>query len=66
MLLKVVTFNIAHGKGMDGEVNLERQAKLINAYKPDIVFLQEIDMYTKRAENKNCSQKSFLLYCKCG
>ena len=45
MLLKVVTFNIAHGKGMDGEVNLERQAKLINAYKPDIVFLQEIDMY---------------------
>ena len=67
MLLKVVTFNIAHGKGMDGEVNLERQAKLINAYKPDIVFLQEIDMYTKRAENKNqireFSKKVYLPYC---
>lgn len=67
MLLKVITFNIAHGKGMDEIVDLERQAKLINSYKPDIVFLQEIDMYTKRAGNINqireFSKKVYLPYC---
>ncbi len=67
MLLKVITFNIAHGKGIDGNVDIERQAKLINSYKPDIVFLQEIDMYTKRAGDKNqireFSKKVYLSYC---
>lgn len=66
MLLKVVTFNIAHGKGMDGIIDIERQAKIINEYKPDIVFLQEIDMYTKRAGNRNqireFSKKIYLPY----
>lgn len=67
MLLKVITFNIAHGRGMDGNVDIDRQAKLINSYKPDIVFLQEIDMYTKRAGNMNqireFSKKVYLPYC---
>lgn len=67
MLLKVITFNIAHGKGNDGKVDIERQAKLINKYKPDIVFLQEIDMYTKRAGDINqireFSKKVYLPYC---
>lgn len=53
MLIKIVTFNIAHGKGTDGIVNIERQADLVNLLKPDIVFLQEIDMYTKRAGARN-------------
>ena len=67
MLLKIITFNIAHGKGLDGIVNVERQAELINSYKPDIVFLQEIDMYTKRAGERNqireFSKKVYLPYC---
>ena len=67
MLLKVITFNIAHGKGMDEIVDLERQADLINQYQPDIVFLQEIDMYTKRAGDTNqireFSKKIYLPYC---
>lgn len=67
MLLKVVTFNIAHGKGMDEAVDLERQATLINRYKPDIVFLQEIDMFTKRAGDTNqireFSKRVYLPYC---
>ena len=67
MLLKVVTFNAAHGRGMDGVVNLARQAELINTYKPDIIFLQEIDMYTKRAgemnQIKEFSKKVYLPYC---
>ena len=53
MLIKIVTFNMAHGKGMDGVINLEKQAEIINSYKPDIVFLQEIDMYTKRVGEVN-------------
>ena len=67
MLIKIITLNIAHGKGMDGLVNIERQAELINTYKPDIVFLQEIDMYTKRAGERNqireFSKKVYLPYC---
>ena len=67
MLLKIVTFNIAHGKGLDGIIDLERQAELVCKCKPDIVFLQEIDMYTKRAGERNqireFSKKISLPYC---
>ena len=67
MLLKVITFNCAHGKGMDGKVDIERQANILNVYKPDIIFLQEIDMYTKRTEERNqireFSRKVYLPYC---
>ena len=67
MLIKIITFNIAHGRGLDGIIDIERQAELINEYKPDIVFLQEIDMYTKRAGERNqireISKKIYLPYC---
>lgn len=53
MILKIITFNIAHGKGMDGTVDVARQAEVLKEYKPDIVFLQETDMYTKRAGEVN-------------
>ena len=66
MLIKIVTFNIAHGKGLDGIINLDRQAELVSKHKPDIVFLQEIDMYTKRAGERNqireFSKKIYLPY----
>ena len=29
MILKIITFNVAHGKGMDGKVDLKRQAEAI-------------------------------------
>ncbi len=38
MILKIITFNVAHGRGMDGKVDLQRQAEVIKEYKPDIVF----------------------------
>lgn len=67
MLIKIITFNIAHGKGMDGIVDIERQADVIQRYNPDIVFLQEVDMYTKRAGESNqireFSKKIYLPYC---
>lgn len=53
MLLKALTFNMCHGEGLDGKIDVRRQAMFIKKFKPDIVFLQEIDMYTKRAYNKN-------------
>lgn len=53
MILKAVTFNMCHGEGLDGKIDVRRQACFIRNYKPDIIFLQEIDMYTKRAYHKN-------------
>lgn len=53
MILKIITFNVAHGKGMDGVIDVKRQADLIKSYNPDIVFIQEIDMYTKRVGDMN-------------
>lgn len=53
MILKLVTFNIAHGKGMDGIIDIKRQTEIIKQYKPDIIFLQEIDMFTKRVNYQN-------------
>lgn len=67
MILKIITFNVAHGRGMDGKVDLQRQAEVIKEYKPDIVFLQEVDMYTKRAGDMNqireFSKAIGLYYC---
>ena len=36
-----------------GKIDVRRQSILLRKYKPDIIFLQEIDMYTKRAYHKN-------------
>lgn len=41
--LRVVAYNIKHGRGMDGKVDLERVAKVLRALKPDVIALQEID-----------------------
>ena len=53
MILKCITFNMCHGEGLDKKIDVRRQAIIIRKYNPDIVFLQEIDMYTKRAYYKN-------------
>ncbi len=47
--IRVITYNIHHGEGMDKKFGLERIAKLLMAEKPDIVALQEVDQGTKRA-----------------
>ncbi|MBK1827461.1 endonuclease/exonuclease/phosphatase family protein [Haloferula rosea] len=41
--LKVVCWNIHHGVGEDGRLDLERIAKVIEMEKPDLVALQEVD-----------------------
>jgi endonuclease/exonuclease/phosphatase family metal-dependent hydrolase len=47
--LRVLTYNVHHGEGTDGKLDLERIAKVITAAKPDLVALQEIDRGTKRS-----------------
>ncbi len=46
--MKIMSYNILHGEGLDGIVNLERTCSVINAQSPDIVLLQEIDVATRR------------------
>jgi endonuclease/exonuclease/phosphatase family metal-dependent hydrolase len=46
--LRVLTYNIHHGEGMDGKIDLNRIAQLIKQLNPDLVALQEVDRNTKR------------------
>lgn len=47
--LRVMTFNIRHGKGLDGRVNLKRIIDDIRYGDPDIVALQEVDRFHIRS-----------------
>src|SRR6478609_4130425 len=47
--IRVITYNIHHGEGMDKKFDLERIAKVLLAEKPDIVALEEVDQGTRRA-----------------
>ena len=53
MPLRILSYNIKHGAGMDDVVNLERQAAVINGCEPDIVGLQEVDSIVPRSGNVN-------------
>ena len=41
--LRIATYNIRHGQGMDNAVDLERTATVLRQHQPDIVGLQEVD-----------------------
>ena len=45
---RLLSYNIHHGEGMDGKLNLARIAELIKAEQPDAVALQEVDRNCKR------------------
>lgn len=44
-IVKVMSFNIAHGLGMDGIVDLEKTAEVIEDSCATIIALQEVDRY---------------------
>jgi endonuclease/exonuclease/phosphatase family metal-dependent hydrolase len=46
--IRVVTYNIHHGEGMDGKVDLKRIANRLLAVEPHLVALQEVDQGTRR------------------
>jgi len=51
--LRVMTYNIHVGVGMDKKLDLQRIAGVINAEHPDLVGLQEVDRGVKRTEGKD-------------
>ncbi|MFO0913983.1 MAG: endonuclease/exonuclease/phosphatase family protein [Pirellulales bacterium] len=46
--LTLLTYNIHHGEGLDGKIDLPRIARVIQQANPDIVALQEVDRNTQR------------------
>ena len=46
--LRVAAWNIKHGRGMDGEVDLERIADVLRDLDADVITLQEVDDRTER------------------
>ena len=48
LVLRIMCYNIRHGRGMDDIVNLERTGNVIKEWKPDLVALQEVDKNTQR------------------
>lgn len=47
--LRVLSYNIHHGRGMDDVVDLNRIAEVINEVRPDVVALQEVDRGVERS-----------------
>ncbi len=52
-VLRVLTFNIHHGEGLDGRLDLERIARVIKAERADVVALQEVDRGTERTQKRD-------------
>jgi endonuclease/exonuclease/phosphatase family metal-dependent hydrolase len=46
--VRVLTYNIHHGEGTDGKLDLERIAAVIRSVDPDFVAVQEVDIRTTR------------------
>lgn len=51
--LRVMTYNIHVGVGMDKKLDLQRVADVINREQPDLVGLQEVDRGVRRTEGKD-------------
>ena len=51
--LRVMTYNIHHGEGIDGKLDLARIAELIKRQKADIVALQEVDQGVERTAKRD-------------
>ena len=47
--IRVLAYNIKHGRGNDGRVDLQRAAQVIRRLNPDIVALQEVDVDVTRS-----------------
>jgi endonuclease/exonuclease/phosphatase family metal-dependent hydrolase len=47
--LRVLSYNIHHGEGMDKRIDLGRIAKVVKGAGPDVVMLQEVDRRTRRS-----------------
>jgi len=48
-IVRVATFNVHHCEGLDGRVDVERIARVIEATSADLVALQELDRWMTRS-----------------
>lgn len=55
--LRILTYNIRHGQGTDGKLDLERVAKVIRQVQPDLVALNEVDKGVQRSGQVDQPQK---------
>jgi endonuclease/exonuclease/phosphatase family metal-dependent hydrolase len=46
--LRILTYNIHHGEGIDGKLDLARIADVIRSARPDLAALQEVDQLAAR------------------
>lgn len=49
--MKIMTYNIQHGEGMDGKLDLQRIAKQIRQSNADIIGLEEVDNHWSERSN---------------
>jgi endonuclease/exonuclease/phosphatase family metal-dependent hydrolase len=47
-VVRLMAYNLHHGEGNDGVLDLERLARVIDAQQPDLVALQEVDVGVRR------------------
>lgn len=47
--LRVLSYNVHHGEGTDGKLDLARIARVVKKASPDLVALQEVDQDTERS-----------------
>jgi endonuclease/exonuclease/phosphatase family metal-dependent hydrolase len=52
-ILRIMTYNIHHGRGTDGKVDPARTAAVIKEANADIVGLQEVDKNVRRSGNRD-------------
>jgi len=55
--LRVCSYNIHHGQGMDGKLDLERIAAVIAKAEPDVVALQEVDQNCTRTGGRDLAKE---------
>ncbi|AWN36743.1 endonuclease/exonuclease/phosphatase family protein [Methylobacterium radiodurans] len=52
-MIRLLSYNIRHGLGLDGRIAPERIAAVIGALAPDIVALQEVDVGRRRTDGRD-------------
>jgi endonuclease/exonuclease/phosphatase family metal-dependent hydrolase len=55
--LRILSYNIHYGQGVDGKYDLARLAEVINKAQPDLVALQEVDVGVKRSGRVHQAQR---------
>ena len=56
MPMKILTYNIRHGRGMDDKVDIERIASVLAVSEADLICLQEIDQGLPRSRSVHQTQ----------